>query len=97
LKRTFEEANTVVLGVSPDDVGSHQAFVSKFNLNMPLLADTDQNVCKAYGVWKDRGNGRMGVERSTFVIDTDGNLSQILRQVEPEEHIDQILEFLQEV
>jgi len=94
LKREFKELNTVVLGVSPDDVDSHQDFVSKFNLNMPLLADTDQKVCKAYGVWKDRGNGRMGVERSTFVIDTEGNLSQILRQVEPERHIDQVLAFL---
>jgi peroxiredoxin Q/BCP len=96
LKREFEELNTIVLGVSPDDVDSHQNFISKFDLNMPLLADTDQNVCKAYGVWKDRGGGRLGVERSTFVIDTEGNLSQILRQVDPEEHIDQVLTFLRE-
>jgi peroxiredoxin len=95
LKREFEELNTVVLGISPDDLGSHQQFISKFNLNMPLLADTDQEVCRAYDVWKDRG-GRMGVERSTFVIDVDGKLSQVLRQVKPEEHIDEILEFLRQ-
>ena len=71
----FEEAGAVVLGVSPDDEASHEKFKAKYDLPFTLLADTDHAVADAYGVWGEKsyaGKTYMGVKRSTFVIDADG-------------------------
>src|SRR4051794_12369103 len=71
----YEKAGAHVLGVSPDDVKSHQKFAAKYELPFTLLADTERSVCEAYGVWKEKnmyGKKSMGVERTTFLIDRDG-------------------------
>jgi len=90
----FERAGAVVLGVSPDDERSHTKFREKFDLPFPLLADTEHATAEAYGVWKEKtyaGKTYMGVERSTFVIDADGNVAKELRKVKPDTHADDVL------
>src|SRR6202044_3828117 len=83
----FERAGAVVLGVSPDNVGSHAKFKSKFELPFTLLADPDHAVAEAYGVWQEKtryGRTSMGIVRSTFVIGTDGIVVKAMRNVKPE-------------
>jgi peroxiredoxin Q/BCP len=90
----FEKRGAVVLGVSPDSVGSHEKFRDKYGLPFTLLADEDHSVAEAYGVWGERqmaGRTYMGVERSTFVIDADGNVAKIMRRVKPDTHADDVL------
>ena len=93
----FEQAGAVVLGVSPDGEASHQKFKAKYDLPFTLLADTDHAVADAYGVWGEKsfaGKTYMGVERSTFVIDAEGNIAKAFRKVKPAEHADQVLDAL---
>ena len=93
----FERAGAVVLGVSTDGEDSHAKFKQKYGLPFTLLADEDHAVADAYGVWGEKsfaGKTYMGVERSTFVIDTDGNVARVFRKVKPVEHTDQVLEAL---
>lgn len=90
----FQAAGAVVLGVSPDGEASHAKFREKYDLPFPLLADTDHAVADAYGVWGEKsmyGKTYMGVDRSTFVIDADGNVAKVFRKVKPDEHADQVL------
>jgi peroxiredoxin Q/BCP len=93
----FREAGATVLGVSPDDVARHRKFASKYNLPFTLLSDTDHDVSEAYGVWKEKsmyGRKFWGIERSTFVIDRDGRLAEVMRRVKPAQHAAQVLEVL---
>jgi thioredoxin-dependent peroxiredoxin len=93
----FERAGAVVLGVSPDDASSHVKFKEKYGLPFTLLADTDHTVAEAYGVWGEKtymGKTYLGVERSTFVIDADGNVKRVMRKVKPDTHADDVLEIL---
>src|SRR5215203_3974023 len=93
----FERAGAVVLGVSADDEASHAKFRQKYELPFPLLADTDHSVAEQYGVWGEKtyaGKTYMGIERSTFVIDADGNVAAVMRNVKPDAHSDQVLEAL---
>ena len=90
----FERAGAVVLGVSPDDERSHAKFKEKYELPFALLADTGHSTAEEYGVWKEKryaGKTYMGVERSTFVIDADGNVAKELRNVKPDRHADDVL------
>jgi thioredoxin-dependent peroxiredoxin len=90
----FAARGAVVLGVSPDAVSRHQKFKEKYGLPFTLLADPDHAVAEAYGVWTERsmyGKKYMGIERSTFVIDAEGNVSRILRRVNPDSHADEVL------
>ena len=73
----FTDQGALIFGVSCDDIPSHEKFSSKFSLPFPLLSDPDQNVCAAYGVWKEKnmyGKKSMGIERTTVIIDGDGNI-----------------------
>jgi len=93
----FERRGAVVLGVSPDDEKSHAKFRDKLALPFPLLADPDHVTAEAYGVWVEKsmyGKKYMGVERSTFVIDADGNVAKVMRKVKPETHADDVLAVL---
>ncbi len=93
----FREKGAVVLGVSPDDEASHVKFKQKYKLPFTLLADPEHRVAEQYGVWRERnmyGKKSMGIERSTFVIDADGNVAKALRRVKPDEHAAQVLETL---
>jgi thioredoxin-dependent peroxiredoxin len=90
----FERAGAVVLGVSPDDERSHVKFKEKYDLPFTLLADTDHTVAEEYGVWGEKsfaGRKYMGVSRSTFVIDADGNVKKVMHDVKPATHADDVL------
>jgi peroxiredoxin Q/BCP len=90
----FERAGAVVLGVSPDDEGSHVKFKEKYELPFALLADTDHSVAEQYGVWGEKsymGRKYLGVNRSTFVIDENGNVKKVMLNVKPATHADAVL------
>jgi len=90
----FDRAGAVVLGVSPDDESSHVEFKEKYELPFALLADTEHTTAEDYGVWVEKnyaGKTYMGVERSTFVIDADGNVAKEMRNVKPDTHADDVL------
>jgi peroxiredoxin Q/BCP len=90
----FERAGAVVLGVSPDDERSHVKFKEKYDLPFTLLADTDHTVAEEFGVWGEKsfaGRKYMGVNRSTFVIDADGNVKKVMHDVKPATHADDVL------
>lgn len=94
LASEFAQADAVVLGVSKDDCASHQAFIDKFGLQVDLLADTSGELCEAYGVWQEKeknGVKKMGIVRSTFVIDKQGMLVDAQYGVSPEGHAQAIL------
>jgi len=79
----------VVLGVSADSVASHVKFRDKYELNFPLLSDQDHQVAEAYGVWKEKtmfGRKYWGMERSTFVIDENGMVTEVWRKVKAKGH-----------
>ena len=81
----------------PGRRGIARGFKKKYELPFTLLADADHAVADAYGVWGEKtfaGKTYMGVERSTFVIDPDGNVGRIFRKVKPDEHADQVLDAL---
>ncbi len=83
-----------LLGVSPDSEKSHQKFIEKFALPFDLIADTDNKVSEAFGVWVEKnmyGRKYMGIARTTFVIDEEGIISEIISKVKTDNHIDQIL------
>ncbi len=90
----FERRGAVVLGVSRDDETSHLKFKEKYGLPFQLLSDTDHSVADEYGVWVEKtnyGKTYMGMERSTFVIDADGNVAKVMRRVKPDTHADDVL------
>jgi thioredoxin-dependent peroxiredoxin len=90
----YEQADAVVLGVSPDAVKAVAKFDQKYELGFPLLADPEHAVAEEYGVWVEKsmyGRTYMGNERTTFVIAPDGTIKDILRKVKPAEHDDLVL------
>lgn len=92
---TFQGQDVLVYGVSCDDIPSHEKFTAKYDLPFPLLSDPDTSVSTAYGVYKEKTNyGRkyMGIERSTFVIDGDGRISRIFRNVKVDGHVEKVLD-----
>jgi len=93
----YENANVVILGVSPDDVKSHGKFKKKFNLPFPLLADDGHKVCDLYNVWgpkKSMGRSYEGVLRTTFLIDGNGNIIKVFENVRPAQHSADVLSAL---
>lgn len=89
----FQDLGVAVVGVSPDSVDSHVKFKAKYDLNFPLLADTDRVAAEAYGVWKEKsmyGRKYMGIERSTFVIDGQGRLTHVWRKVKARGHAERV-------
>ena len=96
----FDQADTVVIGVSKDDCQSHQAFIDKFNLKVELIADTDGKVCNDYGTWQEKeknGEKKMGIVRSTFIIDKQGKLAYVEYGVIPEGHAEKMLEIVKKL
>lgn len=87
--------NYAVVGVSADDVESHQRFADKYNLPFPLLADVDRNIIKAYDVWGQKmlaGNIYEGIVRTTFIIDSDGIIKNVITKVDTANHAKQVME-----
>lgn len=96
----YENADIVILGVSPDTVKSHVKFKQKFQLPFPLLADEGHNICDLYGVWgpkKFMGREYEGVLRTTFLIDKDGKIVKVFENVRPAQHSTEVLSALRAV
>ena len=91
---SLEDKNTVVLGVSPDSVKSHQKFKDKFELPFPLISDEAKDVAQAFGVWREKkmyGKTRMGIVRSTFIIGPDGQISKAYDSVKVAGHVEDVI------
>lgn len=96
----FQQLDTLVFGISMDNCVSHAAFRDKHGLTVQLLADTEGEVCKAYDVWQEKeknGEKRMGIVRSTFVIDKQGILHQAMYDVKPKGHASQVIDLVRQV
>ena len=96
----YQEADAVVLGVSPDPVKAIKKFYEKQDLNFELLADEHHEVSEAYGVWVEKsmyGKTYMGTQRSTFVIDDEGIVRKVIKKVTPETHDDEVLSALGDI
>ena len=90
----FAEKNAVVIGVSRDSVASHTKFAEKYSLPFILLSDPELTAIKAYGVWKEKklyGKVSMGVARTTFIIDENGVIADVMEKVKPDTNAAEIL------
>lgn len=99
LANDFNELDTEIIGVSKDDCASHLAFIDKFKLNLVLLADTTGEVCDSYDVWQQKekdGIKKMGILRSTFIINKSGELSYAQYNVSADGHAAEVLTFIKE-
>jgi len=95
LAAEFAKVNTVILGVSKDPCDSHQAFIDKYKLTIDLLADTDGKLCNDYGVWQEKeknGVKKMGIVRSTFIINKAGKLADVEYGVAADGHAQAVLD-----
>lgn len=93
----FKEKNVCVIGVSKDSVASHIKFAEKYDLPFLLLSDPDRIAIEAYGVWQEKkmcGKVSMGVVRTTFIIDEQGNIEKIMPKVKPDTNAAEIIEYL---
>ena len=91
----FNNLNINVFGISKDSITSHEKFVKKQNLTVPLLSDEAGSVCEDFGVWKEKsmyGKFYMGIERSTFIIDGSGSVTHEWRKVKVANHVTEVLE-----
>ncbi|MCR8546954.1 peroxiredoxin [Salipiger sp. P9] len=91
----FEAAGVKVFGISKDSLASHEKFIAKKALTVPLLSDEGSEVCEAFGVWKEKkmyGKTFMGIERSTFLIDASGEIAREWRKVKVPGHAEEVLE-----
>ncbi|MEM7280495.1 MAG: peroxiredoxin [Pseudomonadota bacterium] len=95
LKGRFTRAKTVILGVSRDSLKSHENFKAKQKFNFDLISDSEEKICQAYDVIKEKnmyGKKVIGVERSTFLIDKEGRLVQEWRKVKVKGHAQEVLD-----
>lgn len=91
----FADSGAKVIGISKDSVASHEKFVTKQNLTVPLVSDEHGTTCEDYGVWKEKnmyGKTYMGIERSTFLIDAEGKIARVWRKVKVPGHVEEVLE-----
>lgn len=96
----LKEAGIAVVGVSGDDVESHEAFAEKYNLPFPLVADPGHEILKSYGVWGEKnfyGKKSMGIKRTTFLIDEDGVIRHVFKRPKTEAHTAEILSVWSEI
>ncbi|SNR69184.1 thioredoxin-dependent thiol peroxidase [Desulfurobacterium atlanticum] len=100
LKEEFEKLNAVILGVSPDSVESHKKFKEKKGLTITLLSDPEKEVIKTYGAWKLKkrfGKEYYGVVRTTYLIDPEGKVAHVWKNVRAKGHAEKVLEKLKEL
>ena len=91
----FNNLNINVFGISKDSITSHEKFIKKQNLTIPLLSDEAGSACEDFGVWKENsmyGKTYMGIERSTFIIDGSGSVTHEWRKVKVANHVAEVLE-----
>jgi peroxiredoxin Q/BCP len=96
----MEKLGAKVFGISADPVESHVKFRDKYHLNFPLLADTDHKVAEKYGAWREKnmyGKTKMGIQRSTYLIDAAGKVARVWKSVKVDGHDEQVIEALKEL
>ena len=96
----FNSNNTVIVGVSRDSVKSHEKFICKYNFPFDLIADEDETVCQLFNVIKEKnmyGRTYLGIERSTFLIDSNGTLINEWRKVKVKGHVEEVLDALNNI
>ena len=99
-KEIFEKLNAVIIGISKDSPKSHEKFISKHNLDILLLSDEEHKVLEIYGAWgkkKNYGREYYGTIRSTFLIDPEGRIVKIWKNVRVKGHVEEVLETLKGV
>lgn len=97
LSKDFTRFNAEIVGISPDKTEAQQKFAAKYGLRFTLVPDTDHAIAEAYGVWKEKsmyGRTYMGIERTTFVIDSKGSIAKIFPKVKVAGHASAVLESL---
>ncbi|MCK5076038.1 MAG: thioredoxin-dependent thiol peroxidase [Calditrichia bacterium] len=93
----IERKNTVVIGVSPDSIESHNKFITKHNLNFILLSDPEHKIAEDYGVWLEKkmfGKTKFGIKRTTFIIGKDGTIKHIFKKVNTTIHAEEVLDVM---
>lgn len=93
----FENNNTVIIGISKDSQKSHQNFTQKYDLKIKLLSDVERQAIEAYGVWQEKklyGKVSMGIVRTTFVIDEQGNIEKIFDKVKADQNPEEVLDYI---
>ncbi|MCC1491632.1 peroxiredoxin [Cognatishimia sp. F0-27] len=98
LQDAFDAAGTKVFGISKDSLASHEKFMAKKSLTVPLLSDEHSDVCEKFGVWVEKkmyGKTYMGIERATFLIDAEGKIARTWRKVKVPGHAEEVLEAAQ--
>lgn len=94
----FRARGVVIIGISKDSMTAHQKFAEKYHLPFILLSDAELTVIKAYDVWQEKknyGKVSMGVVRSTYIIDADGNIEHVMPRVKPDTNAAEVLGYLQ--
>ena len=100
LASEFSALDTLILGVSRDSCDSHRAFIEKYGLTVKLLADTSGEMCENYGVWQEKeknGEKKMGIVRSTFIINSQGMLDDVMYAVSADGHAQEILDRIKQL
>ena len=95
--KEFEDNNTVVIGISKDSQKAHQNFTLKYDLKIILLSDVEREAIESYGVWQEKklyGKVSMGIVRTTFVIDEQGNIEKIYDKVKADKNPEEVLEYI---
>ena len=98
--KEFLNFNTEIVGISKDSIRRHKAFKKKLKLPYPLVSDESNSICDAYGVWQEKknyGKKYMGIERSTFLIDSDGTLVKEWRKVKVKGHVKEVLDAVRNI
>lgn len=98
LAAKFKKAGAAVIGISKDSVARHKKFADKHDLKVILLSDEDGEVCEKYGVWVEKslyGRTYMGIERATFLVDSNGVIRQVWRKVKVKGHAQEVLDAVQ--
>jgi len=96
----FGKLKAEIIGISTDSVKSHKKFAEKYGLPFNLLADEKKQVVQEYGVWKEKnmyGRKYMGIERTTFIINSDGRIANLFPKVKVDEHNKEVMEALKEL
>ncbi|WBM73246.1 thioredoxin-dependent thiol peroxidase [Saprospira grandis] len=94
------EQGYAVVGVSPDGEASHQKFIEKYSLPFPLIADEEKVIMEAYGTWGEKnmyGKIKLGVLRTTFIIDGEGVILKVFKRPKTAEHTEQILKAMEKL
>ncbi|MCC5986891.1 MAG: peroxiredoxin [Pararhodobacter sp.] len=95
MEAEFAAAGAVVVGVSKDSVAKHEKFIAKHGLSVALVSDEGGDICERYGTWVEKsmyGKKYMGIERATFLIDSEGHIARIWRKVKVAGHVEEVLE-----